>query len=122
MSEPAPAGGSGRLGTGCGLFFLGAIVFILVVAVVSAIDTDAQAVAAGDFGSDWPLTVEEGVVVCSLGQVTFVHDEVEYAVNPVAMRTGLYERIEPIRADATSGAAKKSLDPLIDTGLDLCDG
>ena len=112
---------SGALGTGCGIFSLGVIGFVFVVATITAVDNDAQDIVADDFGTDWPLTVEDGTLVCSLGQVTFVHGGVEYAVNPVAERTGLYERLEPLRASERPGrGAKKSLEPLIDAGLELC--
>jgi hypothetical protein len=121
MSDPGPAAAEpSRLGTGCGLFFLGVIGFMLVVAVITALDNDVQEVSAADFGSDWPLTVEDGTLVCSFGQVTFVHEDVEYALNPVAQMTGLYEMVEPLRADAGATSGKKSLDPLIDTGLEIC--
>ena len=94
---------------------------LLTVAVVTAVDTDARAVAAGDFGEDWPLTVDGGTLACSLGQVTFVREGVEYAVNPVARMTGLYQQIDPILADQPASDAKRSLDPLIGVGLDLCE-
>ena len=111
----------GALGPGCGISSLVVIVFMFLVAIITVIDNDAQEIVADDFGTDWPLTVEDGILVCSLGQVTFVHGGVEYAVNPVAERTGLYERLEPLRAYETQGSgAKKSLEPLIDAGLELC--
>lgn len=122
MSEPGSAPQRSKVGTGCGLFVLGVMGLIVVVTIITAIGTDAREVAAGDFGGDWPLTVDRGLLVCSLGQVTLVHDDVEYAVNPLAERTGLYERIDPLRADVGPGANRKmSLEPLIDAGLELCD-
>ncbi len=120
MAEPASTE-PGRVGTGCGIFSLGVIGFMFLVAIITAIDNDVQEISADDFGIDWPLTVEHGILVCSLGQVTFVHGGVEYAVNPVAERTGLYERLDPLRAHVAPGAgASKSLEPLIDAGLELC--
>ena len=121
MSQARAAVEPGWWGVGCGLSVLVVMAFILAVAVATAIDTDARRVAAGDFGDDWPLTVEGGTLACSLGQVTFVREGVEYAVNPVAQMTGLYQGIDPLRADHPAADAKRSLDPLIDAGLDLCE-
>ena len=120
-SAPSPSSEQpGWLGTGCGVFVLGAMAFILAVAVATAVDTDARSVTAGDFGGRWPLTVEDGTLACSLGQVTFLRGGIEYAVDPVAQMTSL-RRIDAIRTDQPATDAKKSLDPLIHAGLDLCE-
>jgi hypothetical protein len=80
----------------------------------------AEEVSRGDFGEDWPLTVDSGVLACQgAGAVTFTAlDGTTYAVNGLAQSATPYPEIDPIWAD--SGKPKVDIGPLIDRGLDLC--
>ena len=79
-----------------------------------------EEVSRGDFGADWPLTVDSGVLACQgAGAVTFTApDGTTYAVNGLAQSATSYPEIDPIWAD--SGKLKVDIGPLIDRGLDLC--
>ena len=110
-------------GRGCGVFFLATMAFVVVVAVLAAVDKDQQAISRADYGDDWPFTVEEGTLICDLRQVTFAHDGVVYGLNRTARATGLYEDIAPLQVeDASSEDGRKSLEPLVEDGRDLCRG
>ena len=77
-------------------------------------------VSRADFGNDWPLTVESGVLACEgAGAVTFTTGGTTYAVNGLAQRT--YPEIDAIWADAPGPPPKKNIGPLIDRGLALCE-
>lgn len=91
---------------------------------------DTQEVSRADFGDDWPLTVEEGVLVCSREGsrviVTFLvtGSTREYALNASAEGQG-FPPINPIWADdplyASSGAGIKiAITPLRSRALALC--
>ena len=91
---------------------------------------DTQEVSRADFGDRWPLTVEEGVLVCSREGsrviVTFLvtGSTREYALNASAERQG-FPPINPIWADdpryASSGAGiKVAITPLRSRALALC--
>lgn len=102
----------------------------------AATDTQVQApkkpapdeVSRASMGNDWPLTVDEGRLVCigsdGAGAVIFVGpDGMNYAVNGIAKeQMDAAPDIDRIWAnDRKSGAGlKKDLDPLIQRGLDLC--
>jgi len=77
-------------------------------------------VNAEDFGEDWPLTVESGLLVCEVpGAVIFVGGGDAYAVNGLAETWG-YVGIEPIWIETGDGF-RKNIGPLIDLGLTLCE-
>lgn len=91
---------------------------------------DTQEVSRSDFGDRWPLTVDEGVLVCSREGsrviVTFLvtGSTREYALNASAERQG-FPPINPIWADdpryASSGAGIKiAITPLRSRALELC--
>lgn len=80
-------------------------------------------VSRADFGDEWPLTVEEGILACDADAVTFIANGVVYAVNGTAETRGGGVDIDPIWADnphyPSSGGPKKMM-VLIDRGLELC--
>ncbi len=91
---------------------------------------DTQEVSRSDFGDRWPLTVDEGVLVCSREGsrviVTFLvtGSTREYALNASAERQG-FPPINPIWADdpryASSGAGIKiAITTLRSRALELC--
>lgn len=73
-----------------------------------------QAVARADLGSDWPLTVNGGVLVCEpVGQaqaITIEHAGKRYAINGIAsghaQRRG-WVAVQPIWADNLAIAGTK---------------
>ena len=81
----------------------------------------AEAVSREDFGQEWPLTVDSGILACQgAGAVTFTTpDGTTYAVNGLAQSATPYPDIDPIWADAGNGY-KVDIGPLIDRGLRLC--
>ena len=74
---------------------------------------------ATDYGEQWPLTVEKGVLGCKPVDIVIfkADDGTTYAVNSVAGMTDLYADIRPILANVTG-------DPgfLRTEGLGLCQG
>ena len=90
----------------------------------SAATTGSQTVSRADFGEEWPLTVDSGVLSCEgAGSVYFTADDGRrYAVNGTAMTAGDAQRIDAIWADDPTGLSpKKNIGPLIDDGLKLCE-
>lgn len=88
-------------------------------------------VSRDDFGSDWPLTVDQGTLDCTEGPqvggagldaVTFTAPGgTTYAVNGAAKTVTNYPEIDPIWASDPSGTSPKmGIGPLIDKGLELC--
>lgn len=87
------------------------------------------AVSRDQFGEDWPLTVEGGVLSCQPGttgsnSAVFIIAGETYSVNGTAQaRAEDYEArpLEEIWADNPAIAgAKRNIGPLIDLGLTLC--
>lgn len=80
-------------------------------------------ITRADFGADWPLTVDEGVLTCEgAGAVYFTGEGTRYAVNGLARTQKDAPDIDPIWADDPSvEGLKKDIGPLIDRGLELCD-
>jgi hypothetical protein len=98
----------------------------LAVVACQSTETEAksQTVSRADFGEEWPLTVDSGVLSCEgAGSVYFTADDGRrYAVNGTAMTAGDAQRIDAIWADDPTGLSpKKNIGPLIDTGLKLCE-
>ena len=86
------------------------------------VTSDGLAVSRADFGADWPLTVESGVLSCiAPSSVVIEANGRMYAVNGAAKsQTGL-AAIDAIWADNPSVAGlKKDIAPLVDKGLTLC--
>src|SRR3712207_2618332 len=84
---------------------------------------EGEKVTADEFGSDWPLTVDEGHLNCEgAGAVTFTDpDGNTYAVNGTAQGATDYAEIDEIWADSSNDfAPKKNIGPLIDRGLEIC--
>lgn len=89
-------------------------------------DDEAGAVSKDDLGEAWPFSVSEGVLDCEgsggVGAVTFEANGTTYAVNGVAKDQGAGADIEEIWLDdPTIPGAKKSISPIIDRGLALCE-
>lgn len=74
-----------------------------------------------DFGENWPLTVDAGVVRCQNGAVTFTSNGFNYDVNGTAMTKNRGKKIDEIWADDPKNAGLKiNIGPIIDLGLKLC--
>jgi hypothetical protein len=88
----------------------------------SATQPNPGAVGRADFGKDWPLTVESGVLSCEgAGAVYFTTGGLRYAVNGLARGIHDAPDIDPIWAKDPSGTVpKKNIGPLITRGLQLC--
>jgi hypothetical protein len=90
--------------------------------------TSGLSVSREEFGGDWPLTVDEGTLNCEgaaeVGAVTFTAPNgVTYAVNGLAIGQDRWPEIDAIWADNPDiPGTKKNIGPLIDRGLELCDG
>lgn len=80
-------------------------------------------VTRDDYGDDWPLTVDEGILSCERGSaVVFTTDGRRYAVNGTAMTLNLGADLDPIWAPDPAGVTPKmNIGPLIGDGLELCD-
>jgi len=87
-------------------------------------------VSKQEFGDAWPLTVDEGILSCTgssrMGEVVLIVNGKKYAVNGVAMSQKVngqkaYADVIEIQAnDPKIPGVKKSVGPLIDRGLKLC--
>jgi hypothetical protein len=78
-----------------------------------------------EFGTKWPLTVDEGVLACKgrggVGEVVFTTNGKTYAVNGIAKGTKKYIPIDEIWANNPSvSGLKKDIGPIIERGLKLC--
>lgn len=87
-------------------------------------DTPLGAVTRADFGADWPFAgVDSGALRCELGSAVVFRapDGTDYAINASARGIALREWHDG--ADLLSaGQTPGDLQPLIDRGLELCDG
>jgi len=88
-----------------------AILMAHCLAVVACQSTEAnsQTISRSDFGEEWPLTVDRGVLSCEgAGSVYFTADDgSRYAVNGTAMTTGDAQQIDAIWADDPTGLSPK---------------
>lgn len=79
---------------------------------------------AAKFGDKWPLTVDKAILGCAQPGGVFIlieGSETAYAVNGTADTLG-YADIEPIWADDPDPLlSKKSMDPLVELGVKLCE-
>ena len=101
------------------------LVGALAVAVASCAGDAPEGsaeVTRSDFGTEWPLTVEQGDLRCDRGVITFTADEVTYAVNAAALEATDHPQIDPIWADDPNddNGLHMSLSPLLVRGSDLC--
>jgi hypothetical protein len=101
---------------------------VLSVAIVACAGTPgaggkSERVSRADFGEEWPLTVDSGVLSCEEGGfVYFTADDTRYAVNGFALTKGDAPRIDAIWAnDPTDASLRRNIGPLIDRGLALCE-
>lgn len=83
-------------------------------------------VTQAEFGEQWPLTIPQGQLRCeSVAWVLLEADGVTYAVNGTARghakRAG-WADANDIWRDSPSGYGKVLMTPLIDRGLQLCEG
>ena len=80
----------------------------------------------GEYGSEWPLLVDEALLSCRDNAVYLRVDGVLYAVNGAALERRTKVSAKDFRAsglwapDPTIAGFKKSLGPVIDRGLSLC--
>ncbi len=72
------------------------VMLILAAVFEGRLSAEAKRVTRSDFGADWPLTVESGILECQGGAVTFRHNGVLYAVNGTAMTFKRGKEIDPI--------------------------
>jgi hypothetical protein len=78
-----------------------------------------------EFGSDWPFTVDEGILACKgsrgVAEVVFTANGLSYAVNGTAKGAKKYRPVEEVWAENPSlPGTKKNLSSIIDRGLKLC--
>lgn len=80
-------------------------------------------VSRSEYGSEWPLTVDEGVLGCKgAGEVYFTAEGQTYAVNGTAQGASDGADIDAIWADDPNASGLKiNIGPLIDEGLPLCE-
>jgi len=108
---------------------LGMLVVVGAIAVSCAIISSnggpKEAVANRDVATvmdeEWPLTVDEGTILCpGGGQLVFEVDGIEYALNGLAKGAG-YADIEPIwRDDPDVDGLKVNIEWLISYGNTNC--
>lgn len=110
------------------LFVLRWLRIVLLAGLLAACSSGAQEVRVtqAEFGDEWPFSVPDGTLRCEgsggSGAVTFEAQGRLYGVNGTAKSKGL-PGIEPIWvADpaAPGLGLKKSVGPIIDRGLQLC--
>jgi hypothetical protein len=78
-------------------------------------------VSRAELGDAWPLTVDDGVLACRDGSVTFTAGGNSYAVNGTAKTATSLPDIDAIWADDPSTPGLKiNIAPLIERGLALC--
>jgi Protein of unknown function (DUF2511) len=102
------------------------VVLALCLCVGCGGGDEPGAVSEDELGEAWPFSVSEGVLHCEgsggVGAVTFEANGTTYAVNGFAKDQDAGADIEPIWvADPAIPGAKKSMAPIIDRGLALCD-
>lgn len=110
-----------------GLFGL-AIASLLLAATAMAA-ANIELVSAGDYGQDWPLTLDEVHLMCLDGDAVVASDPESgrmYPLNGTANAKAARLALEPLapiwRDDPAAPGAKLSVGPLIERGLTLCKG
>jgi hypothetical protein len=78
-------------------------------------------VSRADYGTDWPLTVESGVLACDSDAATIEVGGTTYALNGTARTFRAGVDIDPIwAANPDVDGLKIDIGPLIDDALKLC--
>lgn len=94
--------------------------FVTCFAMIGDGEAEGE-VSRDELGAEWPLSVERGRLACDRDAVTFTADGETWALNGVAQTRGFPE-IDPIWLDHPSpNIPKKSIAPLIERGLELCE-
>ncbi|MEJ7645904.1 MAG: DUF2511 domain-containing protein [Chryseolinea sp.] len=90
-------------------------------------NSKTKEISKADYGTDWPVSVEEGTVKCIDGTyVVFETMGKVYAVNDSAKKESVMKEhgwsdIEEIRVDdPASPDTKVNITPILSTGLILC--
>lgn len=80
----------------------------------------SASVDRAQFGEAWPLTVPSGLLSCDNNGAIYIRtdDGKTYSLNAQALAA--YPKVDPIWAGDPSSGGKKSLDPLVAAGEDLC--
>jgi hypothetical protein len=77
-------------------------------------------VTAAEYGDEWPLTVDSGVLQCQGNAASIRTPRGVYALNGFALQEGL-PRLDPIwRDDPSVPGVKVSIGDLLDMALALC--
>lgn len=77
-------------------------------------------VTSGEFGSEWPLSVDQGTITCETGAWVFTTpDGRRFAMNGVAIERGLTE-IDEIALTGKTDDTVKNLFPLRQLAKELC--
>ena len=85
-------------------------------------EASGKTLRSSDYGSDWPLTVDEGVVTCEASAVYFTTGGRRYAVNGMATGRKDAPDIDVIwKANPALEGTKINIGPIIDEGLKLCE-
>lgn len=91
------------------------------VTIEDDLPDNAKRVFARTYGSEWPLTVDDGVLRCESGlRLVFEWEGETYALNGLAGSD--YQPLNSLWDDNPSvSGLKKDLSPLIDDAMELCD-
>jgi hypothetical protein len=103
-----------------------AAILVLSLGVFVACGPSGEEVTREELGDDWPLTVDSAWVWCQSDQTILMRaDGHTYGLNGPAQDAG-YPSPDPIWRDDPNMPdgvdAKISLRPLINRGMELCDG
>jgi hypothetical protein len=102
------------------------IIFLgVMVLTITACTNNKKHVSKGDYGQDWPFSVESGTVQCVGDElhIIFKADGSTYALNEAAKSSGEYDDVEDIiRSDANYPGRKIMMDlsAIEFEGLKLC--
>ena len=72
------------------------------------------------FGEEWPLIVPSGLLSCDNNGAIYIRTDNGKTYSLNAQAAAAYPAVDPIWAADASGGARKSLDPLVAAGEDLC--
>ena len=127
------------------MYLLTSFLVVILYSCVGESDTQSEEishekkVSRSMYGKDWPLTVESGTLKClGYGGVIFISNGRIYGLNGTAKTYGRdkgYADLQTIWADDTTlikslmavgateeeASAKISIQPLIESGLELCE-
>lgn len=103
------------------------VILIVTLILFGCGNVKTKKISKADYGTDWPVSVEEGTVKCIEGTyVVFEALGKVYAVNDSAkdesiMREHGWSDIEDIRLDDPAAPdTKVNITPILSTGLILC--